>query len=115
MLPCPWSALAAKMGDALTAAGFTETTHMGAGHHRPDPATEIAAVLTSLLDDSACVVIVALLLAKGSIQEEVIPLAIQKLDPALQKRIGWVPDAVLPDVEVYAAIAAHALKAESGA
>jgi sirohydrochlorin ferrochelatase len=113
--PCPWSALAARLGDALTAAGFAQTAHMGAGHHRPDPATEIAAVVTSLLDESAFVVIVALLLAKGSIQEEVIPQAIRKLDPALQERLGWIPDAVLPDVEVHAAIAAHALKAASGA
>jgi sirohydrochlorin ferrochelatase len=61
------------------------------------------------------VAVVPLLLAQGSIQEVTIPAAIAQLRPEEQARIGWVPDAILPDEAVHHAIANHTLRKESGA
>ena len=113
--PCPWSPLAAQMGEALSRSGIQETRHLGAGHHRPNPAQEIAAELNRMLSMGVNVAVVPLLLARSGIQEDIIPAAIAHLPANLQERVGWIPDAILPDPEVHAAIAAHALRVASGA
>jgi len=115
LVPCPWAPLVETLGDALRGEGVHEIRDRGAGHHRPNPIEEIATTLVELLASDSAVAIVTLGLAKSHIQREVIPSAIARLDPEQRARVGWLPDAILPDPDVHAAIAAHALKVASGA
>ena len=106
---------AEQLGEALRGEGIHGSRDLAAGHHRPNPGEEIATTLTEMLAACAEVAVVTLGLATSHIQREIIPAAIARRDPGRRNRVGWRPDAILPDPEVHAAVAAHVLKVASGA